>query len=92
MAERPYPPTSITQHTLWTALTGDAPPLPLPPIPIAHAALDSRDIRSGMALVAAALVAEGESTILEIETVERGYENLVERLRGLGADVVRGGA
>jgi UDP-N-acetylglucosamine 1-carboxyvinyltransferase len=35
--------------------------------------LDSRDIRSGMALVAAALAADGQSTVLEIETVERGY-------------------
>ena len=46
--------------------------------------LDSRDIRSGMALVAAALAAEGESTVLEIETVERGYASLVDRLRSLG--------
>jgi UDP-N-acetylglucosamine 1-carboxyvinyltransferase len=53
--------------------------------------LDSRDIRSGMALVAAALAAEGQSTVLEIETVERGYSNLVERLRSLGADVERTG-
>ena len=51
--------------------------------------LDSRDIRSGMALVAAALAAEGQSTVLEIETVERGYANLVERLRALGAQVDR---
>jgi UDP-N-acetylglucosamine 1-carboxyvinyltransferase len=51
--------------------------------------LDSRDIRSGMALIAAALVAEGESRILEIETVERGYADLVNRLRGLGAEVER---
>ncbi len=51
--------------------------------------LDSRDIRSGMALVAAALAAEGESTVLEIETVERGYEDLAERLSALGADVLR---
>lgn len=51
--------------------------------------LDSRDIRSGMALVAAALAAEGESRILEIETVERGYADLVNRLRRLGADVER---
>ena len=49
--------------------------------------LDSRDIRSGMALIAAALVADGESTVLEIETVERGYANLVDRLLSLGADV-----
>jgi UDP-N-acetylglucosamine 1-carboxyvinyltransferase len=51
--------------------------------------LNSRDIRSGMALIAAALAAEGESTVLEIETVERGYEHLVERLGSLGADVCR---
>ncbi len=51
--------------------------------------LDSRDIRSGMALVAAALVADGESRVLEIETVERGYAHLVERLTALGADVER---
>jgi UDP-N-acetylglucosamine 1-carboxyvinyltransferase len=53
--------------------------------------LDSRDIRSGMAVVAAALAAEGRSTVLEIETVERGYENLVGRLTSLGADVERRG-
>jgi UDP-N-acetylglucosamine 1-carboxyvinyltransferase len=53
--------------------------------------LDSRDIRSGMALIAAALAAEGESTVLGIETVERGYGSLVDRLRGLGADVERVG-
>jgi UDP-N-acetylglucosamine 1-carboxyvinyltransferase len=51
--------------------------------------LDSRDIRSGMALIAAALAAEGPSTVLEIETVERGYASLVERLRSLGATVER---
>jgi UDP-N-acetylglucosamine 1-carboxyvinyltransferase len=54
-------------------------------------ALDSRDIRSGMALVAAALAAEGESTVLDIETVERGYAGLVDRLRDLGADVEKTG-
>jgi UDP-N-acetylglucosamine 1-carboxyvinyltransferase len=53
--------------------------------------LDSRDIRSGMALIAAALAADGQSTVLEIETVERGYQDLVPRLRQLGADVERVG-
>jgi UDP-N-acetylglucosamine 1-carboxyvinyltransferase len=57
------------------------------PTPLRGRVLDSRDIRSGMALVAAALVATGESRILEIETVERGYAHLVERLTSLGADV-----
>jgi UDP-N-acetylglucosamine 1-carboxyvinyltransferase len=57
------------------------------PRPLRGKPLDSRDIRSGMALVAAALVAEGESRIEPLETIERGYAHLVERLRALGADV-----
>jgi UDP-N-acetylglucosamine 1-carboxyvinyltransferase len=52
--------------------------------------LDSRDIRSGMALVVAALCAEGESRIESLETIERGYATLVERLQALGARVNRG--
>jgi UDP-N-acetylglucosamine 1-carboxyvinyltransferase len=51
--------------------------------------LDSRDIRSGMALIAAALAAAGESRVLQIETVERGYAGLVDHLVTLGADVER---
>jgi UDP-N-acetylglucosamine 1-carboxyvinyltransferase len=51
--------------------------------------LDSRDLRSGMALIAAALAADGESTIGPVETVERGYAWLVERLEMLGAQVHR---
>jgi UDP-N-acetylglucosamine 1-carboxyvinyltransferase len=51
--------------------------------------LDSRDLRSGMALIAAALAAEGVSTIGPLETVERGYGRLVERLKALGARVER---
>ncbi len=51
--------------------------------------LDARDLRSGMALIAAALTAEGESTVTPLETVERGYASLVERLRSLGAQVQR---
>ena len=51
--------------------------------------LDSRDIRSGMALIAAALAASGESRVEPLETVERGYSRLVERLQGLGARVAR---
>ena len=52
-------------------------------------ALDSRDLRSGMALIAAALAANGVSTLAPLETVERGYGRLVERLKGLGANVER---
>ncbi|MFI5179038.1 MAG: UDP-N-acetylglucosamine 1-carboxyvinyltransferase, partial [Vicinamibacterales bacterium] len=51
--------------------------------------LDSRDLRSGMALIAAGLAADGQSRLAPLETVERGYGRLVERLQGLGAKVVR---
>ena len=49
--------------------------------------LDSRDIRSGMALIAAALIADGQSRVEPLEAVERGYSRLVERLQKLGASV-----
>ena len=49
--------------------------------------LDTRDLRSGMALIAAALAAKGESQIGPLETVERGYANLVDRLQSLGAKI-----
>jgi UDP-N-acetylglucosamine 1-carboxyvinyltransferase len=51
--------------------------------------LDSRDLRSGMALIAAALAADGESRLAPLETVERGYGRLIERLQSLGARVSR---
>ena len=49
--------------------------------------LDTRDLRSGMALIAAALAARGESRVGPLETVERGYADVVARLRALGARV-----
>lgn len=51
--------------------------------------LDSRDLRSGMALIAAALAADGQSRLSPLETVERGYAQLVERLQRLGAKVAK---
>jgi UDP-N-acetylglucosamine 1-carboxyvinyltransferase len=51
--------------------------------------LDSRDLRSGMALIAAGLAADGESRLVPLETVERGYGRLVDRLQGLGANVTK---
>jgi UDP-N-acetylglucosamine 1-carboxyvinyltransferase len=51
--------------------------------------MDSRDLRSGMALIAAGLAAEGQSRLSPLETVERGYGRLVERLQGLGAKVAK---
>ncbi|MBN1214570.1 MAG: UDP-N-acetylglucosamine 1-carboxyvinyltransferase, partial [Candidatus Lokiarchaeota archaeon] len=49
--------------------------------------LTSPDIRAGMALVLAALCAEGKSEIQNVIQIERGYENLVERLKKLGAQI-----
>jgi UDP-N-acetylglucosamine 1-carboxyvinyltransferase len=51
--------------------------------------LDSRDLRSGMSLIAAALAAEGESRVAPLETVERGYSRLVERLQAIGGRVTK---
>jgi UDP-N-acetylglucosamine 1-carboxyvinyltransferase len=51
--------------------------------------LTSPDVRAGMAMVLAALCAEGQSTIQNVYQIERGYEHLVERLRGLGAQIER---
>ena len=47
------------------------------------------DIRSGAALVIAALAAEGTSVLHDVYHLDRGYEDLVSKLRGLGADVER---
>ncbi len=59
------------------------------PTPLRGRHLDTRDLRSGMALIAAALAAEGESVVGPLETVERGYAQVVERLTALGARVSR---
>jgi UDP-N-acetylglucosamine 1-carboxyvinyltransferase len=61
------------------------------PRPLRGKQLDSRDIRSGMALIAAALAARGQSRIDQLEVVERGYARLVERLQSVGAHVARVG-
>jgi UDP-N-acetylglucosamine 1-carboxyvinyltransferase len=51
--------------------------------------LDSRDLRSGMSLIAAGLAAEGQTRVAPLETVERGYSQLVDRLQALGAKVAK---
>lgn len=57
--------------------------------PLRGANLISPDIRAGNALLIAALSAEGKSTIHNIEQIDRGYENIEERLRAIGADIER---
>lgn len=53
------------------------------------APVDAPDIRAGGALVLAGLVAEGETVISGVEYIDRGYQNLEERLRSLGARIRR---
>jgi len=47
----------------------------------------SLDIRAGAALIIAALCAHGESVIYEAEKIERGYENIVDKLQKIGANI-----
>ena len=51
--------------------------------------MSSPDIRAGQALLIAALSADGKSVIQNIEQIDRGYQNIDERLRSLGAQIKR---
>lgn len=57
--------------------------------PLKATLMTSPDIRAGIALLIAALSAKGTSTIYNIEQIDRGYENIDERLRALGAKIIR---
>lgn len=57
---------------------------PLRGVPVA-----SCDIRAGAAVVLAAIAAEGETLITNIQYIDRGYENFEQKLRGLGVDIKR---
>ena len=53
------------------------------------AQLFASDLRSGAALVVAALCANGQSHVYNLNFIDRGYENLVDVLKNLGADIER---
>lgn len=57
------------------------------PTPLRGKRLESPDIRAGIAMVIAGLLAKGETIIDNIYQIERGYERLVDRLQSLGADI-----
>lgn len=59
------------------------------PTPLTGEKMESPDIRAGMALVLASLSAHGKSTIRNVNQIDRGYEKVDEKLRKLGADIVR---
>ncbi len=59
------------------------------PTQLRGATVESPDIRAGMAMVLAALCARGQSTINNVGQIDRGYERIDDRLRALGANIVR---
>jgi UDP-N-acetylglucosamine 1-carboxyvinyltransferase len=59
------------------------------PVQLRGQKLSSPDIRAGIALVIAALAANGTSTIENVELIDRGYEDIVARLKKLGAEITR---
>lgn len=58
-------------------------------IPLRGITMSSPDIRAGVALLIAALSAEGKSVIQNIEQIDRGYEHIDDRLKLLGAKITR---
>ncbi len=59
------------------------------PSPLHGRQVASNDIRAGAAMVLAGLVASGETVITDVRYIERGYDRLEEKLKALGADIVR---
>lgn len=57
--------------------------------PLRGTVMSSPDIRAGISLLIAALSAKGKSVIHNIEQIDRGYEDIDQRLRAIGADIVR---
>lgn len=58
-------------------------------VPLRGTTMSSPDIRAGIALLIAAMSAEGTSTIANIEQIDRGYEHIDTRLNAIGAEIIR---
>lgn len=59
------------------------------PTPLLGKELESPDLRAGLAFVIAAIIAKGESVIHNVYNIDRGYERVEERLRGIGVSIER---
>ena len=57
------------------------------PTPLKSAKIEIPDLRAGFSYIIAALIADGESTITGVEHIERGYEDVIGRLKSLGAKI-----
>ncbi|SHE96534.1 UDP-N-acetylglucosamine 1-carboxyvinyltransferase [Seinonella peptonophila] len=58
-------------------------------VPLSGAQVKSTDLRAGAALILAGLIASGETEVTELQHVDRGYVDIVGKLRSLGADIER---
>ena len=56
---------------------------------LSGATVSAKDLRAGAALIIAGLAAEGTTVVKNIHYVERGYERIIEKLTGLGAQIKR---
>jgi UDP-N-acetylglucosamine 1-carboxyvinyltransferase len=59
------------------------------PTPLYGARITSFDLRAGATLIIAALIAQGESRLDQIEIIDRGYEKIEEKFKNIGADIKR---
>lgn len=59
------------------------------PTPLYGTEVKTLDLRAGATLIIAALLAEGESVINDVEIIDRGYEKIEEKLKKIGADIIR---
>ncbi|MGC9140926.1 MAG: UDP-N-acetylglucosamine 1-carboxyvinyltransferase [Caldimicrobium sp.] len=57
------------------------------PTPLSGSPVKATDLRAGAALLLAGLIAENTTTLYRVELIERGYENLPQRIRALGGDI-----
>ena len=58
-------------------------------VPLRSTTMSSPDIRAGIALLIAAMSAEGQSVIHNIEQIDRGYEHIDQRLNAIGGEIIR---
>jgi UDP-N-acetylglucosamine 1-carboxyvinyltransferase len=59
------------------------------PTPLRGREMESPDLRAGLAFIIAGLIAKGQSIIHNVYNIDRGYEKIEERLKGIGADIKR---
>lgn len=74
-------------HKMGAKIEVDRSKLIIYPSILKGAKIEGKDLRGGMALVLAALIAEGKSEIQGVEFINRGYGNLISKLSSIGADI-----